>query len=53
MQYRPATLDDLPLIVALQKPLGVQATNRAALRVYLDVGLRIDREFRTYRAPTR
>lgn len=33
--------------------LSVQAANRGALRLYLDVGLRVDREFRTYRAPTR
>jgi ribosomal protein S18 acetylase RimI-like enzyme len=33
--------------------LGVQATNRAALRLYLDVGLSIDREFRTYSAGSR
>lgn len=33
--------------------LSVQATNRGALGLYLDVGLRVDREFRTYRAPTR
>jgi len=31
--------------------LGVQAENKAALSRYLGVGLEIDREFRTYRAP--
>jgi ribosomal protein S18 acetylase RimI-like enzyme len=31
--------------------LSVQAENRAALRMYLDAGLQIDREFRTYAAP--
>jgi ribosomal protein S18 acetylase RimI-like enzyme len=33
--------------------LSVQAANRAALSLYLDVGLRVEREFRTYGAPTR
>jgi ribosomal protein S18 acetylase RimI-like enzyme len=32
--------------------LSVQADNRGALRLYLDAGLQIDREFRTYHAPT-
>jgi mycothiol synthase len=31
--------------------LSVQAANRGALRMYLDAGLQIDREFRTYAAP--
>ena len=31
--------------------LSVQAANEGALRMYLDAGLRIDREFRTYCAP--
>jgi ribosomal protein S18 acetylase RimI-like enzyme len=31
--------------------LSVQAENRAALRIYLEAGLQINREFRTYRAP--
>lgn len=31
--------------------LGVQAANRSALSLYLGVGLKIDREFRTYTAP--
>lgn len=31
--------------------LSVQATNEHALNIYLDAGLEIDREFRTYRAP--
>lgn len=31
--------------------LSVQAANRAALRLYLDAGLKVDREFRTYVAP--
>jgi ribosomal protein S18 acetylase RimI-like enzyme len=31
--------------------LSVQAANEAALRMYLDAGLQIDREFRTYTAP--
>jgi ribosomal protein S18 acetylase RimI-like enzyme len=32
--------------------LSVQAENSNALRLYLDAGLHIDREFRTYAAPT-
>ena len=32
--------------------LSVQAENRGALRLYLDAGLKIDREFKTYRAPS-
>jgi len=32
--------------------LGVQAENKGALNLYLGVGLEIDREFRTYQAPT-
>lgn len=31
--------------------LSVQATNETALNLYLDAGLQIDREFRTYTAP--
>ena len=31
--------------------LSVQATNEAALTLYLDAGLHVDREFRTYVAP--
>lgn len=31
--------------------LGVQAANEGALKLYLGVGLEIDREFRTYAAP--
>lgn len=31
--------------------LSVQATNETALKLYLDAGLHIDREFRTYLAP--
>jgi ribosomal protein S18 acetylase RimI-like enzyme len=31
--------------------LSVQAANRGALRMYLEAGLEIDREFRTYSAP--
>jgi ribosomal protein S18 acetylase RimI-like enzyme len=31
--------------------LGVIATNRGALRLYLDIGLRIDREWQVYAAP--
>jgi ribosomal protein S18 acetylase RimI-like enzyme len=31
--------------------LGVQASNEGALNLYLGVGLNIDREFRTYKAP--
>lgn len=31
--------------------LAVQAANRGALKMYLEAGLRIDREFRTYEAP--
>jgi ribosomal protein S18 acetylase RimI-like enzyme len=30
---------------------SVQASNETALKLYLDAGLKIDREFRTYRAP--
>jgi ribosomal protein S18 acetylase RimI-like enzyme len=33
--------------------LSVQAANRAALQMYLAAGLKIDREFRTYKAPDR
>lgn len=32
--------------------LGVQATNETALKLYLDCGLHVDREFRTYMSPT-
>lgn len=31
--------------------LNVQAENRAALKMYLDAGLKLNREFRTYQAP--
>jgi ribosomal protein S18 acetylase RimI-like enzyme len=31
--------------------LGVQASNRSALRLYLDVGLRIDREWQVFEPP--
>ena len=31
--------------------LAVQAANRGALRLYLDVGLGVDREWQTFRAP--
>jgi mycothiol synthase len=33
--------------------LGVQATNERALNLYLQAGLKIDREFRTYKAPAK
>ena len=33
--------------------LSVQATNETALNLYLNAGLQIDREFRTYTAPNR